>query len=125
MLRTYQKKWRQKLREDKQRWLLSQIKQRAAKRGLECDLKLHHIAELIQTRPTFCPVFPNISLSYTVGLMSDNHAEIDRINNDKGYVVGNVRFISRRANRIKSDATAQELYWLWLDAQKTQQVEAF
>ena len=28
---------------------------------------------------------------------------------DKGYVKGNVHWISRRANRIKSDATVEEL----------------
>lgn len=36
-------------------------------------------------------------------------AELDRLVPSKGYVKGNVRWISRRANRIKSDATIDEL----------------
>lgn len=36
-------------------------------------------------------------------------AELDRLIPDKGYVKGNVHWISRRANRIKSDATVEEL----------------
>jgi hypothetical protein len=39
----------------------------------------------------------------------DSRASLDRIDNTKGYVPGNVVVVSYRANRIKSDATAQEL----------------
>jgi len=40
---------------------------------------------------------------------SDNKPTIDRVDPSKGYINGNVRIISARANRIKSDATAGEL----------------
>lgn len=36
-------------------------------------------------------------------------ATLDRIDNNKGYVPGNVIFISWRANRIKETATAKDL----------------
>lgn len=38
-----------------------------------------------------------------------NAPSLDRINNDLGYVPGNVMVISRRANIIKKDATLDEL----------------
>lgn len=40
---------------------------------------------------------------------TDNSPSLDRIDNSSGYVKGNVHIISMRANRIKSDATLQEL----------------
>jgi hypothetical protein len=39
----------------------------------------------------------------------DNTPTIDRVDPTKGYVKGNVRIISFRANRIKQDATEEEL----------------
>jgi hypothetical protein len=38
-----------------------------------------------------------------------NQAHLDRINPEKGYVIGNVNWISGRANRIKYNATIYEL----------------
>ena len=36
-------------------------------------------------------------------------AELDKIDPRKGYVKGNVAFLSRRANRLKNNATLEEL----------------
>ena len=36
-------------------------------------------------------------------------ASIDRIHNHLGYIPGNVHWVSYRANRIKADATVEEL----------------
>ena len=41
--------------------------------------------------------------------MDECTATIDRVDPDGGYVTGNVRVISMRANRIKSDASIAEL----------------
>lgn len=41
--------------------------------------------------------------------MRPNAASLDRIDNSKGYVRGNVMVISLRANAIKNNATAEEL----------------
>lgn len=38
----------------------------------------------------------------------DNSPSIDRINNDLGYVKGNVRLISNRANKLKNNMTKEE-----------------
>lgn len=55
-----------------------------------------------------CPVF-GVPLVKRTEEFSDNTAELDRIVPSLGYTKGNVRWISRRANRLKSDATIDEL----------------
>lgn len=43
------------------------------------------------------------------GLRRDNSPTLDRIRNELGYVPGNVAVVSYRANRLKSDASLDEL----------------
>lgn len=58
------------------------------------------------TVPAWCPV---LGIRLVVGGKRDNSPSLDRVRPELGYVKGNVRVISFRANRIKSDATADEL----------------
>jgi hypothetical protein len=60
------------------------------------------------TIPIICPVL-GIPITIQHGRPTDNSPTLDRIDNTKGYVVGNVWIISQRANRIKNDATLTEL----------------
>lgn len=57
--------------------------------------------------PEICPVL-GIELIAGGGAGSDNTPSLDRIIPEKGYVKGNVRIISMRANRIKDNGTAEE-----------------
>jgi len=50
-----------------------------------------------------------MKLERGVGVMQDASPSLDRINNLLGYVKGNVHVISMKANRIKTDATVEEL----------------
>ena len=43
------------------------------------------------------------------GIQTFNSPSIDRIDSTKGYVKGNVKIISLRANMMKNDANLQEL----------------
>jgi hypothetical protein len=52
--------------------------------------------------PECCPVL-GIPLVVAEGRFTDNSPTLDRIKNSEGYVRGNVRVISYRANRIKSN----------------------
>lgn len=54
--------------------------------------------------PPVCPVFGTPFVRGT-----PYAASIDRIDNSKGYVTGNVQIISKRANMMKSAASQEEL----------------
>lgn len=57
--------------------------------------------------PPFCPIL-GIPLERR-GVLTDNSPSLDKLIPELGYVKGNVRVISQRANRIKSDANVAEL----------------
>jgi hypothetical protein len=57
--------------------------------------------------PTHCPVL-GMELDYFAEQRQENSPSFDRIDSDKGYVTGNVKIISWRANRIKNDGTVEE-----------------
>jgi hypothetical protein len=57
--------------------------------------------------PKICPVL-NISLSINNRDRETNSPSLDKINNNNGYVKGNVRVISWKANSLKGDATYDE-----------------
>jgi hypothetical protein len=60
--------------------------------------------------PTHCPVLPWIELHYPGRFRHDPAgASLDRIDHEKGYVPGNVRVISLRANLLRKDITYEEL----------------
>jgi hypothetical protein len=95
-------------------FILYRVRQNAKIRGLECTLELKDIPDI----PKLCPVL-HIKIEYTVGAgkrPKPNAASLDRIDNTKGYVPGNVRIISYRANELKKDGTPEELKAIGLDA---------
>jgi len=83
--------------------MLAGAKARAQDKGLMFNL--HY--EDIQI-PNLCPVL-KIPLIPSQG-MSDGSPSLDRMIPYLGYVKGNVRVISMKANRIKTDATSLELH---------------
>jgi hypothetical protein len=60
--------------------------------------------------PTHCPIL-GIELTRGDQTLTSNFS-IDRIDNSLGYIKGNIQIISNRANRLKSDASKEELYKL-------------
>lgn len=58
--------------------------------------------------PNLCPVL-GVPLRLDGPRYDDFAPSLDRINNSLGYEPGNVVIISRRANRLKGDATPEEL----------------
>lgn len=76
--------------------ILLSAKHRALRKGLEFNLTLDYISSLL--KPEACPV---------LGIHTDQW-HLDRKDNSKGYIEGNVFFISRRANVLKSDGTIEE-----------------
>jgi hypothetical protein len=72
---------------------------------LECTITENDLDD-----PDYCPVFPWIELHYPGEFRYDPAgATIERIDNNKGYVPGNVLVVSWRANCLRKDATDLEL----------------
>jgi hypothetical protein len=97
---------RESYREGGARWrsvALANARRRAEIKGLDFDLT--HDDLVI---PDICPIL-GIPLYFGRKKYLNNSPALDRINNALGYVKGNVIVISWRANRIKSDATLDEL----------------
>jgi hypothetical protein len=89
--------------------LLYNAKQRAKRIGVECSLTVDDIVI-----PEQCPALGLEIRDYTGCGKPDfslhhDAATLDRIDNSKGYVSGNVHVISKRANLLKKDATIEEL----------------
>lgn len=92
--------------------MFSAAKYRAKKKGLDFDIS---IDDLIF--PEVCPVL-GIDIDYEGERNANNIPSLDRINSSKGYVKGNVRIISNRANHLKLDASSDELIKVLEDLKK-------
>ena len=82
------------------------LKNSAEKRNIPFDLKSTDIDEI--GIPITCPIL-GIPLVFNRGSVQDNSISFDRIDSTKGYTRDNLIVISYRANKLKSDATLQEL----------------
>lgn len=75
--------------------MFNRAKSRALQRGIEFTITVEDIPNI----PERCPVMARPM----------DTPSLDRIHPWKGYVPGNIRIISNRANMLKSDATVEEL----------------
>lgn len=83
---------------------MSDSKKRAAKMEFDFNLSLDYLVELWFQQKGRCKLTDQI-LSFASGSREDKNpfgASIDRIDNSKGYVKGNVRLLSHWANNAKS-----------------------
>lgn len=83
-------------RESKERRLLHGAQKRSNLKKMEINITLADI------------VIPHTCIYLGIPLNSTN-ASLDRIDSTKGYVKGNIQVISALANRMKNDATLEEL----------------
>jgi len=100
-----------------QRYLLN-AKQRAKQKNLTFDLTQEFLESIAYDE---CPIF-KIPFEWEFsglgsGKKKDSTPSLDRILPHKGYTKDNVAFISHRANRIKDNASMEEMYkiadWIW------------
>lgn len=84
--------------------MIQRAKSRARKKGWDFDLSVEDILPL----PRTCPIL-GLELISAIGGRDPRSYSLDRIDNSRGYVRGNVQVISQRANLLKSDATPEEL----------------
>ena len=96
-------------------------RRRALKKGLEYNLKSYKDLPEV---PVFCPILgiPLVSNRGSKNGGSDNSPSLDRINNDRGYIIGNLQIISRKANQMKSNGSFEDIKKLYL-FMKQQQIK--
>ncbi len=97
--RSYAAEWKRK---NAGLMLLYGARQRAAKSGLGFDLELSDIVV-----PRKCP-WLGIEIRPGGG-KKPSSPSLDRVDNAKGYVKGNVEVVSWRANNLKATATLDEM----------------
>lgn len=78
-------------------------KKRAEQRGLEFNIEESDIII-----PNNCPIL-EVPLEFGTKSNYDYSPSLDRIDNNKGYIKGNIQVISKKANTMKNSATLQEL----------------
>ncbi len=98
------RKWRENNREAS---MLCAAKARAKRLGLAFDIEISDIVI-----PSLCPIL-GIPLKFTEGKQNQGTPALDRIDNSKGYVKGNVAVISHKANRVKSDLSFEDIEALY------------
>lgn len=114
-------RWREKNRErerirsaeynkkrDPRQYVLRNAKIRAQQKGIEFELTLDDIQV-----PERCPITGVVLTINKGGGPALTSPSLDRKDNTKGYVRGNVQVISQRANTLKSNMTIEEIINLY------------
>jgi len=106
-------------KQDKKYRIWTNVKKRAKQNNTQFNLSIFDIPEI----PTHCPILGIAIFENPNGFGPiDNSPSLDRINPKLGYIKGNIRIISNRANRIKSDATISELKLIYEDLKKHENI---
>lgn len=92
-------KWK---RSNPERRIWQTAKKRALDRGIEFNIGWADVVI-----PKTCPVL-GIDICTTNKNVSADSPSLDRIDNSRGYVVGNVQVISHRANSLKNNLTLEQ-----------------
>jgi hypothetical protein len=102
---------------------LAATKKRAKAKNLPYDLTLKYLRSIALDK---CPIF-DLELDWSSWgeknqIANDNSPSVDRIDPKKGYVVGNVIWLSWKANRLKSNATSEDLFKIakWLEQKESE-----
>ncbi len=104
-LNEYQKQWYHRMKDSRREILmLAAAKRRAKLQAIPFELS---VADIVI--PEVCPVLGIRLQTEKRGRMTGASPSLDRLAPELGYVRGNVRVISQRANGLKSDATLAEL----------------
>lgn len=86
-----------------EKYKLKRLKAIAKRKNLDFNLTEEDIFV-----PEVCPILGIPIVSSTIS-WSSNNPSVDRVDNSKGYVKGNVRVISFKANSLKSNLSLQEI----------------
>lgn len=84
-------------------YMVYEARKRAKVKGIQCTITPQDIFI-----PKTCPVL-GIPLEAGTGKRYAGSPSLDRVDNNKGYTLDNIKVISHRANALKNDATIEEL----------------
>lgn len=90
-----------RLSDDPRKKIMNNARKRAKQKGFDINITKEDLVI-----PKICPVL-GIPLVFS-NKQTDNSPSIDRIDNARGYVLGNVQVISWRANNLKSNGSLVE-----------------
>jgi hypothetical protein len=92
--------------ENFERETYNRLKNRSRQRGITFDLELEDIPKL----PKYCPILGvELVINWGGKAQSDNSPTLDKIIPEKGYVKGNIDWLSSKANNLKADNTIETL----------------
>ena len=86
--------------------LWTNLKASAKKRGIPFTITPNDLDDI--GIPLTCPIL-GYELKFHRESVQDNSPSVDRIDSSKGYIKDNLVIISYRANKLKSDATLEEM----------------
>lgn len=91
-----------KLHSNPEKTIFNRVKARAKQNNIEFNLTIDDIVI-----PKKCPVLDIDIIPFDNSVHSPS---VDRLDPNKGYIKGNIKIISKKANAIKQNATSDELY---------------
>ena len=86
------------------------LKQSAKDRGLDFEITLSDLKRVLKAKRCY---YTGKSISTWYKSDNDSKLTIDRIDNDKGYVTGNIVACSKKFNQRKGNLTIEEIRILW------------
>ena len=90
--------------------LISGFRNRAKKQNVPFNLTVDDMKDLIKNAADICPALGvKMEIAKLYANDSNYSPSFDRIDPKKGYTKNNIVIVSNRANRIKSDATVNEI----------------
>jgi hypothetical protein len=102
-----------------EKWMINSAKKRAKKSKLEININANYIRS-IWPLDNKCPILEEKFVSGK-NVISKNSATIDRIDNSKGYVMGNIMIVSALVNSVKNNAKIEELKIILKNWKKTEE----
>lgn len=100
----------------------------AQKRGLDWSVEPPYLYELYEQQKRLCALSgkPIVFSERGVGAPGAkyvNTASLDRIDSDKGYIVGNVQWVHKDVNRMKMDLPEESFFQIIAEIYKYQQLD--
>ena len=87
--------------------VMGHIKHRSKIKNIKCNLDYKYLMEIFP-KNKLCPIL-GVKLLRGRNIMTPNSPTLDRIDPRKGYLKGNVRWVSAKANAMKQDANDKQL----------------